>query len=373
MSGHRRGRGAPRWLGPVAALLLGALAPRPAAAHPLDLGYLRLTLDDDVLTARLELEVGAAERALGVAVERLDAAALQQRAAALADATLRSSAPSAPTGPCRWRDDALATRAGRTIGVRARADCPAGALRWQLPFVAERRISPTFQLLVKGQAGGASLVATLDGNRAELELRGAPTLRVTDFVVSGVEHIGAAPNQWRDDGGLRLPDGLDHILFLLALLLAGGSLPQRLGVTTGFTIGHSVTLALAVLTPVRPPPALIEPLIALSIAIVAAEVYLGKATAPRWKIAAFFGLVHGFGFAGALTELALAGDQLATALVGYNLGVELGQLVIVLLATPLLLALRVHPRLERAVTRGVAAAICGAGLFWFLTRTLQSL
>src|SRR5690606_36578708 len=103
----------------------------------------------------------------------------------------------------------------------------------------------------------------------------------------------------------KLADGIDHILLLLALMLAGGTLLQLVGIATGFTLGHSITLALSGLGLVRPPASVIEPVIALSIALVAAQAFAGRREHDhrRWLIAAGFGLVHGFGFAGALHEL----------------------------------------------------------------------
>jgi hypothetical protein len=164
--------------------------------------------------------------------------------------------------------------------------------------------------------------------------------------------------------GWKLPDGIDHILFLLALMLAGGSLLRILGIVTGFTLGHSITLALSALHIVRPPAALIERLIALSIALVAAEAFLGKFEGHRWKVASCFGLIHGFGFATVLNQLDLSTGDLVSALFGYNLGVELGQVTIVLVTAPLILYLQRQRRFHPLV-RALAAVIFLAGTYWF--------
>src|SRR5262249_12292133 len=156
------------------------------------------------------------------------------------------------------------------------------------------------QLLVK--AGDRAAIVDRDAPVLELEAD-APEIRFRDFVWTGIEHIGAAPSEWR---GPKLPDGIDHILFVLALLLAGGSLAQLAATASGCTIGHSITLALATLDIVRPPASVIEPLIALTIAITAAEVFRPRPARHRWKIATGFGLIHGFGFAGALRQLDLS-------------------------------------------------------------------
>lgn len=116
----------------------------------------------------------------------------------------------------------------------------------------------------------------------------------------------------------------------------------------------------------RPPARLIEPLIALTIAAVAAQAFAGRRDGHRWKLAAGFGLIHGFGFASALDRLDLATGDLAAALLGYNTGVELGQIAIVLAAAPLVRVLQ--RRGGAPILRGVAAAIFAAGVYWFFQR-----
>ena len=228
------------------------------------------------------------------------------------------------------------------------------------------------------------------------------------YVALGVEHIVT---------------GYDHLAFLLALLLLQTSLLQVAEVVTGFTVAHSITLALAVLGYVRPPAGAVEALIGLSIALVAIEnvwIVSGRnrgvpwlvaaaltglagaaargwgavpaatlfglalfawcyfelvehATRPellRWAVAFVFGLVHGFGFASVLIEAQLPPARLAAALFGFNVGVELGQLAVVLLVWPLLryLGRRKHATLRAAVIEYTSAAVCGLGLFWFVAR-----
>jgi hypothetical protein len=350
--------------------LVGLVAfPRPAAAHPLDIGYLRITGDGDTVSVALDVHVNAAARAIGADPAALDAAAIIRRADALADATFRRAPLATEAGICRWARTATAELHDKTASITATATCPAAvrSLRWALPFLADPRTSPTFQLLVKAQIAGEDKVAIADRTRPELALAASRRPGFTAFVWTGVEHIGAAPDQWHGPAGWKLPDGVDHILFLLALMLAGGGLVRILGIVSGFTLGHSITLALSVLHIVRPPASLIEPLIALSIALVAAEAFLGKLEGHRWRVATCFGLIHGFGFATALHQLDLSTAELVPALFGYNLGVELGQIAIVLCAAPLLLTLQRYPRF-RPIVRGLAALIFAAGSYWFFQR-----
>jgi hypothetical protein len=360
---------APAALAALAALAASTLAARPAEAHPLDLGYLRIEASGATLTATLDLDAAAAAHLLGTGALALDAPTLRARAGDLADATLRRAELATDLGPCRWTAASAELRA-RTASLTIAAECPSDSrtLRWRLPFVEDPRLSPVFQLLVKARLGGDEQVSTVDRAAPELTLRqsGAPGLG--GFVWSGVEHIGAAPDQWHGPDGWHLPDGLDHILFLLALMLAGGTLLQLAGIASGFTLGHSITLALSGLGVVRPPAALIEPLIALSIAVVAAQALLRRHERRRWQLAALFGLLHGFGFAGALGALDLPTPALLKALVGFNVGVELGQLAIIAVIAPLILLLQRRPRAHIVVMRTLGAAILVAGLYWFVER-----
>lgn len=358
-------RSALAWL----VVTLALLAARPAAAHPLDLGYLRIDATGEDLALGLDLHANAAAHLLGLDPAAFDAAALAGHVDALADATLRGAPLTGDRAACRFTT-ATATLEARTVHLAAAARCPSAirTLAWRFPFVAEARVSPTFQVLVKAHLAGEDHVGVVDRHRPELALAAAaPAIGFPDFVWTGVEHIGASPNQWRGPAGWKLPDGLDHILFLLALMLAGGTLVRILGIVSGFTLGHSITLALSALHVVRPPAAIIEPLIALSIAFVAAEAFLGRFEGHRWKVASAFGLIHGFGFASALNALNLSTGDLVSALFGYNLGVELGQIAIVLVAAPVILHLQRHRRYH-PIVRGLAAAIFLAGIYWFFQR-----
>jgi hypothetical protein len=355
----------------LVALVLTALA-GSAAAHPADVGYLRIDVDGRTAATVLDLDVNLAAALVGVDPHAVDDAGIRARAAQLAAATHARTPIVADGTACTWAG-ATAELHGRTIRLADRARCaaPIHVLRWELPFTAHT--STTFQLLVKVRGLGDEHAAVVDRAHPAVDVTGS--LGLLDFVTTGIAHIGVAPSEWRDadpdddDGGLRLPDGIDHILFVLALLLAGGTIRQLAGTATGFTAGHTITLALATLGVVRPPAALIEPLIALSIVLVAAEAVTGKLPAQRWKVATAFGLIHGFGFARALDGLDLSTANTIKALFGYNLGVELGQLAIVVVVAPLVLLARTYPR-GRLATRTAAALIVVAGLYWFIERLI---
>jgi hydrogenase/urease accessory protein HupE len=176
------------------------------------------------------------------------------------------------------------------------------------------------------------------------------------FVTLGIEHILT---------------GYDHMLFLLTLLMLGGSLRSLIKIVTAFTVAHSVTLSLAVLDIVTLPSRLVESAIALSIVYVAAEnIWRGSASLrTRWLVTFCFGLVHGLGFASALQEMHLPRANVAASLVGFNVGVEIGQVAVVLLAFLALDVLRNRawaPSFRLWVS--VATALVGA--FWFVQRAV---
>ncbi|MBL8238615.1 MAG: HupE/UreJ family protein [Bryobacterales bacterium] len=201
-------------------------------------------------------------------------------------------------------------------------------------------------------AGEAILGAT--SQPVVLGENGSSALR--RFLPIGIEHILFGP---------------DHIAFLLALLLPGGRWRALLLIVTAFTVSHSITLALAVMGLVRPVPWLVEGVIALSIVAAAGENLLAKGergAGVRALYAAGFGLVHGFGFAGALGEAGLPDVVLGWALAGFNIGVEIGQLGIVVLVVPLLAWLG---RRESVVRYG-SMAIMATGLYWTVTRLFLS-
>jgi hypothetical protein len=160
------------------------------------------------------------------------------------------------------------------------------------------------------------------------------------------------------------------LLFLLGLLLPGGGLLSLFKIVTAFTLAHSVTLALAVLDLVHLPDRLVESVIALSIAFIAAENLFPRATiARRWVVSFAFGLVHGFGFSSALRELGLPSQGLALSLLGFNLGVEAGQAMVVALVLPLLLLLQ-RTSWEPRMVSASSLAILIVGRVLFVERLL---
>ena len=239
----------------------------------------------------------------------------------------------------------------------------------ELSLYPREGIPRTFQVLLKADIGGIEHVYTADAEHDSVSFAlQTQEQSFLSFVHMGIAHIGATPSEWYDSNGFHLPDGIDHILFLLGLILAGGSVLQMVKTATGFTVGHSVTLAVASLGLIRFPSRFVESMIALSIAYVALETLMMKEPRDRWRIAALFGLVHGFGFASALSNLQLTGAGMAKALVGFNLGVEIGQVILVALMAPVVTFLRKQPVLNRFAVPGCAGGIFFAGAYWFFQR-----
>jgi len=203
----------------------------------------------------------------------------------------------------------------------------------------------------RGQAS-FELIADATARRAPTATHGAWA-----FLRMGLEHILT---------------GYDHLVFLFGLVLVGGRVRSLIGVITAFTLAHSITLALAALDVWAPSPRYVEPLIALSIAYVGVENFFATSAEKRWRITFPFGLIHGFGFAGALRAIELPRAAIPTALVLFNLGVELGQLGVMAIVLPVILRLRKEDWFKDRGVKILSALIAALGLVWFVLRLLAA-
>ncbi len=164
--------------------------------------------------------------------------------------------------------------------------------------------------------------------------------------------------------------GYDHIFFLLGLILIGGSFLNLVKIVSSFTVAHSITLILAALQVVAIPSRLVESVIALSIVYIALENFFIKKTDERWLITFIFGLMHGFGFAGVLHELGLPTEGLAVSLLSFNLGVEVGQIIIVAVTFPIIYLIT-KTKWQKQIVFGLSSVIMVFGLMWFLERAFD--
>lgn len=168
-----------------------------------------------------------------------------------------------------------------------------------------------------------------------------------------------------------LPEGTDHILFVLGLFFFSVLLRPLLLQVTAFTIAHSLTLGLSLLGVFSLPSRVVEPLIALSIVVVAVEnIFFRKLRPSRFLIVFAFGLIHGLGFAGVLKTLGLPEGQFLKVLVSFNVGVELGQLTVIAAAAALTVWMWKKPWYRARVVIPASALIAAVGLFWFFQRIL---
>jgi hydrogenase/urease accessory protein HupE len=176
------------------------------------------------------------------------------------------------------------------------------------------------------------------------------------FLALGIEHIFT---------------GYDHLAFLLAVLLMGGSLLNNARINTSFTIAHSLTLALATFNVITLPASVVEPLIAASIVFVAVENLVRRQIAERWLVTFGFGLIHGLGFASILRELGIdaMGTQAAIPLVSFNLGVELAQVSIAAFVLPLIWRLQRHPTFLTKHVPTLSLLLIIAGVYWLMKYT----
>ncbi len=175
--------------------------------------------------------------------------------------------------------------------------------------------------------------------------------RALSFFKLGIEH---------------LLTGYDHILFLLTVIIAM-SLVDTIKAVTAFTVAHSLTMALAFLHLVSLPSSVVEPLIALTIIYVSVENVLANNISKRWLLTGLFGLVHGLGFVGALKAITVSRDELLLSLFSFNVGIEVGQLLIILLSMPVLRYLRSRAW-DRRFCRGFSQAAAALGTLWLIQR-----
>jgi hypothetical protein len=180
----------------------------------------------------------------------------------------------------------------------------------------------------------------------------------TTYVSIGYQHI--------------LPLGFDHILFIISLVIASKSIKQLIAFSTIFTVGHCITLGLATYGIFGVSPTIIEPLIAISIIYVAAEnIYFKNVKKSRYVVVLLFGLLHGMGFAGALSEIGLPQNAYLLSLLMFNIGVELGQLSIIIFSFFIIKKIRTLPQLNwPKVAVPISGMIVMVGFYWLIERLI---
>jgi hydrogenase/urease accessory protein HupE len=223
------------------------------------------------------------------------------------------------------------------------------------------------QVVLIGEGDNAPQ-ALLDASNTTVTLSAPAPSRLQTFeryLVTGIEHIFL---------------GYDHIAFLVAIVLWARRLWPVIKIVTAFTIAHSITLSLAALGIVAIPSAIVEPAIAASIVFVALENFVSQDVDRRWRITFAFGLIHGFGFAGALKEVGLPPNAIPIALAAFNIGVEIGQIAIVSIVIPALIGLdalltgrEAKPVRAARLVYALSGLIVVLGSYWLVTRVLAEI
>lgn len=359
------------WL--AAACLLPAAG---AGAHTMSVSHVELRRDSNA--ARVALDIDLAVRDLALTFP-LDAdrdgnvtwgelqAARPRIEAMVADGTALSSSGQ----PCRLTLQRFGVRHyddGAYAGLSYTGACPAPgelALRYRLLFARDPQHRSLVTLRDGGQVSTAVASPAADTVRSGARAR-TPFL---DFLREGVHHILI---------------GYDHLAFLLSLLLPAvllrerrqwrpaprmrGALGHIAGIVTAFTLAHSLTLSAAALGWITPASRWVEAAIAASVLLAALNNVRPVVVQRAWIVAFGFGLVHGFGFAGALSELGLPAGARVLALLGFNLGVELGQLAVVAMVLPVLFALRKRPWYARVAMPLASLGLAALAAWWLAQR-----
>ncbi|MFM2153496.1 MAG: hypothetical protein RL199_1931 [Pseudomonadota bacterium] len=350
--------------------LLVLVSSTAARAHASGVAYLDLSVEGRVLAGALDLSATdvAATLALDADGDGLLSKSDVERSGPAAARWLASSLRVVSAGAvCAGEPVDAVLRDDQLLTARARWTCPTEADEFGLYSRLDERLGEGHALYVHGRRGERVSDALLLAGMTEATLSFGTSGSVAGrFVLLGLEHIFT---------------GLDHILFLVTLLLLGGSLRRVAGIVTAFTAAHSLTLSIAVLGVVRDPPTrLVESAIAASIAWVsfdnlrfAAPRADGREPAAvrwRWLLTFAFGLVHGFGFAGALRATGLPEGHIPLALGTFNLGVEAGQLAIVLVVWPLLRRLAKTDGWRPRGVRVMSGAALVMAAWWFVQRAV---
>jgi hypothetical protein len=349
----------------LAIVCLAGLAP-PAWAHPAPFSYLDLRLGADGLSGSLvvhdldaayELKIPDAAALIDPTVAGRHGPAL----AAILERRLHLKLDGRDVAVHLVDVEPVPDRQGLRFTVRIEPAGPVGRLELETTVFPYDDTHQTFINVYEGDALR---------HQAILDAR----LTTFTYYAGSWQGVGAVLATFLPAGAYHIAIGPDHLLFLLGLLLLGGSL-SRLGlIVTAFTLGHTVTLSLAALGVYAPPAAIVEPLIALSIVLVGVDnLLVGDGAAAsrdlRPWMAGLFGLVHGFGFASVLREFGLPRESLGWSLFGFNLGVELGQLAFVLPVAAALAWVRGRSPLvatRLAMVGSVVVALAGA--YWFVQR-----
>ena len=355
------------------AAIIALAATGSAQAHQVNLSTARVTLGDDrAVSVEVGLKGSDADRLAGTRIfdaqrDQVDPAQVESSAASIIGyVTAHIAVTGADGGACVPGTAALVSD-GDGVIFRNRFSCRdvGGDIVYRSTLLTDA--DPAARQIVLIGEGDNAPQALLDAANTTVMLSApAPQLLATfeRYLVTGIEHIFL---------------GYDHIAFLVAVVLWARRLVPVIKIVTAFTIAHSITLSLATLNVVVIPGAIVEPAIAASIVYVAMENFFTRNIDRRWRVTFAFGLVHGFGFASVLREMGLPTNAVVPALAAFNIGVEIGQVAIVSIVVPALMALDQliafggpKPARASSVVYALSALITALGGYWFLSRVLDT-
>jgi HupE / UreJ protein len=359
----------------IPALLLAAPL---AQAHIASNGFLTLKVERSEISGALELAIRDGELAVGLDRDgdgKVTWGELRAAQTALQSYVLGHLRLLGGGGSCAMEFGPVQVNErvdGNYLWLPISATCGSVLKRLSIDYRILDAEDPSHRGLLTLSANGAAQTAVLGGalQMPAFELdHPSPWRAFVEYLRAGIWHI------W---------SGIDHLLFLLSLLLpavlvrrqnrweavpiAAPAFANIVKVVSAFTLAHSITLSLAAFDVIRLPGRLTESVIAASIIVAALNNVFPRITEGRWRIAFAFGLLHGFGFASVLAEMGLPKGARLVSLVAFNLGVETGQLAVVLAVMPLAYVLRSTTFYRRGVMPWGSSAIAGLALVWFLQR-----
>lgn len=361
--------------------ILAALLAAPLAqAHIASNGFLSLQVDGTRISGAIELAIRDGELAVGLDHDRdgkVTWGELRASQTALQVYVLDHLRLAGADGPCRMTFSSVEVNErvdGNYLWLPFSAACGSVGKHLSIDYTVLNGEDPSHRGLLTLNANGAAQTAVLGGGSTahlfELD-HPSPWVAFIEYLRAGIWHI------W---------SGIDHLLFLLSLLLpavlvrrqnrweavpmAAPAFANIVKVVTAFTLAHSMTLSLAAFDVIRLPGRLTESVIAASIIVAALNNVFPRVTEGRWRIAFAFGLLHGFGFASVLAEMGLPKGARLVSLVAFNLGVEVGQLAVVVGVMPLAYVLRSTAFYRRGVMPWGSSAIAALALVWFMQRAL---
>ena len=354
-----RHRGPLRSLAAVKHLAFAAALLLPAAASAHERGFSLLQIDAAGRAVEASLAFHADEFAGGAQLDRdrdggLSDEEIASGREALIGFSLRPLGIAVGDAPCILERATVERDPTGGVVARGAFRCPEAAESGLFLSLGHlESVAPGHRTIGEARVGGAVTSIFAGKDQPRLELAGAESAggRLIRFFLLGIEHIFT---------------GYDHLLFLAALLLTARRGREIALLVTAFTVAHSLTLGGVALGLLQLPGAWVEPAIAASIVLVAAENVLWPGHRSRALLAFAFGLIHGFGFAGLLSELGMGQGALVFALLGFNVGVEAGQLALVLACAPLLALARQRAWYPRIAVPCLSAAIAFAGTYWLV-------